>query len=188
MNALRVLFALSFLLLGGCLATFKESIPLGETAPPQLLGTWSGLDSWGDQYFVKISQRADGGYHARAWREARGANPAEARDIDFTVSRHGRRWYLSAPAPEELGGQHAFGGFQLNRDGDELTLYGLELETVGLALEEGRLSGRVTGSAGGEGVLIDNPLAEVFAFLDDPANSDVFVEIARFRRVTLQQD
>lgn len=188
MKAMRVLFALSFLLLGGCLATFKEAIPLGESAPPQLLGTWSGLDSWGDQYFIKISRREDGGYHARAWREARGENPARARDIDFTVTRHGRRWYLSAPAPAELGGHFAFGGFQLSRDGDEVTLYGLDLEAVGLALEEGRLSGMLSGTEGGEGVLIDNPLAEVFAFLDDPANSDVFVEVARFERVTLQQD
>ncbi len=188
MNALRVLFALSFLLLGGCLATFRESIPLGETAPPQLLGTWSGLDSWGDQYFIKIGQRTDGGYHARAWREARGENPAEAHDIEFNVTRHGRRWYLSAPAPADLGGHFAFGGFQLSRDGEGLALYSLDLEAVGLAVEEGALRGRITGSAGGEGVLIDNPLVEVFTFLDDPANSDVFVEVARFRRVSLQQE
>ncbi|MCQ4346655.1 hypothetical protein NGA35_04230 [Pseudomonas stutzeri] len=187
MKVVRVLVALSFLLLGGCLATFKESIPLGERAPAQLLGTWTGLDSWGDQYFVKIAGRADGGYQARVWREARGDTPAEARDIEFNVTRHGRRWYLSASAPAELGGHFAFGGFELSGD-DALALYSLDLETVGLALEEGRLRGRVTGSAGGEGVLIESPLAEVLAFLDDQANSDVFVEVARFRRVSLQQE
>ena len=29
-----------------------------------------------------------------------------------------------------------------------------------------------------------SPLAKVFAYLNDPANSDVFVEAARFQRVT----
>ncbi|NOP55920.1 hypothetical protein G9P63_28690, partial [Klebsiella pneumoniae] len=34
----------------------------------------------------------------------------------------------------------------------------------------------------GDGVLIDSPSARVLAYLDDPANSDLFVEVARFQR------
>ena len=34
----------------------------------------------------------------------------------------------------------------------------------------------------GEGVLIDSPAERVLAYLDDPANSDLFVEVARFQR------
>ena len=32
------------------------------------------------------------------------------------------------------------------------------------------------------GVLVDSPMNQVFAYLDDPANADVFVEAVRYRR------
>jgi len=34
----------------------------------------------------------------------------------------------------------------------------------------------------GEGVLVSSKLEQVFAYLNDPANSDVFVEVARYQR------
>jgi hypothetical protein len=35
----------------------------------------------------------------------------------------------------------------------------------------------------GDGVLINNSMPEVFAYLDNPANSDVFVEAVRYQRL-----
>lgn len=181
MNAMRVLVVLSFLLLGGCLATFKEPIPVGETAPKHLLGTWAGMDEWGEERFLEITRQA-GGYHALAWRE-RMDNRASARPYDFTVARHGRRWYLSVPAPERLGGHFAFGGFELTDD-DELVLYSLDIELLQEALARGELAGEVIDTEEGPGVRIASSLAEVYRFLDDPANSDLFNEVARLARVT----
>lgn len=182
MKAVRVLVALSFLLLGGCLATFKEPIPVGETAPKHLLGTWAGVDEWGEERFLEITRRADGSYHALAWRE-RLDNRGKARDYAFTVARHGRRWYLSVEAPERLGGNFAFGGFELTDD-DELVLYSLDIEQLHDVLAKGQLDGQTVETDEGRGVLIFSPLATVFAFLDDQANSDVFSEVARFARIT----
>jgi hypothetical protein len=182
MNAMRVLVVLSFLLLGGCLATFKEPIPVGETAPKHLLGTWAGMDEWGEERFLEITRKADGGYHAEAWRE-RPDNRAKARGYDFTVARHGRRWYLSVAAPQRLGGNFAFGGFELTDD-DELVLYSLDIEQLQDALARGELAGQTVETAEGDGVLIASELPRVYRFLDDPANSDVFSEVARFARVT----
>jgi len=34
----------------------------------------------------------------------------------------------------------------------------------------------------GEGVLVTSSLDKVFAYLNDPANSDLFVEVARYQR------
>lgn len=182
MNAMRVLVVLSFLLLGGCLATFKEPIPLGETAPKHLLGTWAGMDEWGEERFLEITRKPDGGYHAQAWRE-RLDNRAKARGYDFTVAHHGRRWYLSVEAPKRLGGNFAFGGFELTDD-DELVLYSLDIEQLQDALARGQLEGRTVDTEEGDGVLIASPLTSVYSFLDDQANSDVFSEVARFARVT----
>ncbi|MBP9955771.1 hypothetical protein [Geopseudomonas guangdongensis] len=180
MQALRLLVLLPLLLLAGCLATFREPIPLGESAPAHLLGAWAGNDEWGERRFLDIVRQADGRYRALAWRES-ADNRAQARGYDFTVARHGRRWYLSVAAPARLGGHFAFGGFELTDD-DELVLYSLDIDSVGRALEEGSLRGLVVGTEEGEGVLIESTLPEVYAFLDDPANSDVFVEVARFQR------
>jgi len=186
MNPMRVLVVLSFLLLGGCLATFKEPIPVGETAPQHLLGTWAGMDEWGEERFLDITRTAYGGYHAEAWRE-RLDNRAEARGYDFTVARHGRRWYLSVAAPARLGGHFAFGGFELTDD-DELVLYSLDIEQMQEAMAKGELAGQVVDTEEGSGVLVASPLAKIYRFLDDPANSDVFVEVARFGRTAEAQD
>ena len=182
MNAVRVLVVLSFLLLGGCLATFKEPIPAGETAPKHLLGTWAGEDEWGEERFLEITRKPGGGYQALAWRESM-ANRDKARGYDFTVAHHGRRWYLSVEAPKRLGGNFAIGGFELT-DEDELVLYSLDIEQLQSALASGQLEGQTVETDEGDGVLIASPLAKVYRFLDDPANSDVFSEVARFARVT----
>jgi len=182
MNAVRVFVALSFLFLSGCLATFKEPIPVGETAPKHLLGTWAGMDEWGEERFLEITRKADGGYHAQAWRD-RLDNRDKARGYDFTVAHHGRRWYLSVGAPKRLGGNFAFGGFELT-DEDELVLYSLDIEQLQDALSRGQLAGRTVDTEEGDGVLIGSPLPQVYSFLDDQANSDVFSEVARFTRVT----
>lgn len=182
MYAVRALVVLSFLLLGGCLATFKEPIPAGETAPKYLLGTWAGMDEWGEERFLEITRKPDGGYHAQSWRE-RLDNRDKARGYDFTVAHHGRRWYLSVPAPKRLGGNFAFGGFELTDD-DELVLYSLDIEQVQEALAHGELEGQTVETEEGNGVLIASALPKVYRFLDDQANSDVFSEVARFARVT----
>lgn len=182
MNAVRVLVVLSFLLLGGCLATFKEPIPAGEAAPRHLLGTWAGMDEWGEERFLEITRKDGGGYNALAWRESMD-NRTRAKPYDFSVARHGRRWYLSLPAPERLGGHFAFGGFELTDD-DELVLYSLDIELLEEALQRGELKGEVIDTEEGPGVRIASSLSDVYRFLDDPANSDLFNEVARFARVT----
>lgn len=35
----------------------------------------------------------------------------------------------------------------------------------------------------GDGVLVNNSMDQVFTYLDDPANSDVFVEAVRYQRM-----
>ena len=52
MKAWRCLVVLSFLLLGGCLVTFKEPIPPREAAPSHLLGTWSRENEWKEEQFL----------------------------------------------------------------------------------------------------------------------------------------
>ena len=48
MKAWRVVvIALSFLLLSGCLVTFKEPLPTNEPAPKGLLGKWTSTNAWG---------------------------------------------------------------------------------------------------------------------------------------------
>ena len=180
MNLWRVLILSPLLLLGGCLVTFDKPIEPAQAAPLPLLGEWSGEDEWGEQRFLEISRRPDGGYHALAWRESLG-NRAKARSYDFTVAHHGQRWYLSVPAPQRLGGNFAFGGFELT-DEDELVLYSLDIEQLQDAMAKGELAGQVVDTEEGSGVLVASPLAKVYRYLDDPANSDVFVEVARFGR------
>ena len=68
-------------------------------------------------------------------------------------------------------------------------MYEKELELAVTAAKEGA---RVLSAQGpvridseqGKGALVRSPLEKVFAYLNDPANSDVFVEAARFQRVT----
>jgi hypothetical protein len=60
----------------------------------------------------------------------------------------------------------------------------LDLEQINQALGQKALTGQPFSTAQGDGVLIDSALPQVFAYLDDPANSDVFVEAARFQRAS----
>ncbi|PWB34539.1 hypothetical protein DCO48_05185 [Pseudomonas sp. SDI] len=178
MNAWRVLLALTFLLLGGCLVTFNEPIPANEAAPKALLGKWSSKDAWGEPLTLQISRSGGNAYKAVASGKHR-----KAEDYAFTVARHGNRWYLSAGVPKRLGGNFLIGGFEVI-DGKELVVYNLDVEQINQALKNKELSGRSieVPEDNGSGVLIDSPSARVLAYLDDPANSDLFVEVARFQR------
>ena len=179
MKAWRVvLLTLSFLLLGGCLVTFHEPLPSNQAAPKALLGKWSSKDAWGEPLKLTITRSSGNAYKAVA--TAKGKAP-EA--YMFTVSRHGNRWYLSACVPKRLGGNFLIGGFDIV-DGKELVLYNLDVEQVQQAVDKQELTGRSTEvpEGNGDGVLIDSPSARVLAYLDDPANSDLFVEVARFQR------
>ncbi|MDF9620860.1 hypothetical protein P5705_24710 [Pseudomonas entomophila] len=180
MKAWRVvLLTVSFLLLGGCLVTFDEPLPSNQAAPKALLGQWSSRDAWGKPLKLSISRAGGNTYKAVA--RAQGKPPEE---YAFTVARHGNRWYLSAGVPKHLGGRFLIGGFEVV-DGKQLVLYNLDVEQVQQAVDKKELSGRSTEvpEDNGPGVLIDSPSERVLAYLDDPANSDLFVEVARFERV-----
>lgn len=178
MKAWRVLLALSFLLLNGCLVTFNEPIPANEPAPKALLGKWTSKDAWGEPLTLQISRSGGNAYKAVA--KAQGKPRQE---YAFTVSRHGSRWYLSAGVPKAMGGNFLIGGFEVI-DNKELVVYNLDVEQVNQALEKKELNGRTieVPEDNGDGVLIDSPVERVLAYLDDPANSDLFVEVARFQR------
>jgi len=181
MRIWRALVMASLLLLGGCLVTFREPLPASEAAPIPLLGVWQGEDEWGDELFLRISRV--GNHQYRAVRtEGDPDNLDSAEEYGFTVARHGRRWYLSAGLPRKLGGNFAILGFELTRGG-ELVLFNLDVARLLREVEAGRLAGEAVETAEGEGVLIRSALAEVFGYLDDPANADVFVEVARLQRV-----
>lgn len=178
MKAWRVLIALSFLLLGGCLVSFKEPLPADQAAPAALLGKWTSKDAWGEPLNLQLSRIGTNRYQAVT--SSRGQ--LQQRDTyEFTVSRHGSRWYLSAAVPQAFGGHFTIAGFELT-DKHELVLYNLDLEQINQARGQNTLSGEPFETKEGEGVLIGSPLAQVFTYLDDPANSDVFVEAARFQR------
>src|SRR5690606_29090108 len=104
-------------------------------------------------------------------------------EIGFTVAHHGRRWYLSAGLPKKYGANFAIAGFELTSD-NELVLYSLDVERILDEVSTGVLQGQKVELPEDDGVLISSPLETVFAYLDDPANSDVFVEIARYQRVS----
>ena len=65
MKALRVVLALSFLLLGGCLVVFREPLPANEQPPMALLGEWTRTNEWGEQMFLDISRSGDTRFKAR---------------------------------------------------------------------------------------------------------------------------
>ena len=67
MNAWRALLAVSFLLLSGCLVTFKDPIPANEAAPIPLLGEWSRKNEWGEQLYLQITRAGSNVYKARAY-------------------------------------------------------------------------------------------------------------------------
>ncbi|MDA7085442.1 hypothetical protein PH586_03425 [Pseudomonas sp. SA3-5] len=181
MNAWRVAVALSLLLLSGCLVTLNDPIPANEAAPIPLLGEWSRKDEWGERYYLDITRAGSNLYEARTYKGSPDNLDSEVK-YGFTVARHGRRWYLSAGLPQSLGGNFAIAGFELTVD-SELLVYTLDVDRILQELEAGTLQGKTVDTQQGEGVLISSPLDTLFAYLDDQANSDVFIEAARYQRV-----
>ncbi len=181
MNAWRALLAVSFLLLSGCLVTFKDPIPANEAAPIPLLGEWSRKNEWGEQLYLQITRAGSNVYKARAYVDSLD-NLDSVEEYGFTVAHHGRRWYLSAGLPKRMGANFAIAGFELTT-GNELVIYNLDVDRILHELEQGTLQGEVIDAAEGDGVLISSPLEQVFSYLDDQANSDVFIEVARYQRV-----
>lgn len=177
----RKLLALALLsaLLGGCLATFDEPFAPGEKVPVALLGQWQARDAWGEHLKLKIEPAAGGRYSAISYQKG---SPAPRDQATFTVSRHGGRWYAAAPMPKAYGGRFALVGFELSEAG-ELVVYNLDLQRLQQAIAQGALAGDRFDTREGQGVAVRSAPAQVFAWLDDPANSDVFVEIARYKRV-----
>ena len=169
---------LAFLLLGGCLVSFKEPLPANEAAPRGLLGKWTSKNAWGEAQNLELTRVGPDRYQAVSYFKAR---PKEREAYPFTVSRHGNRWYLSAKVPAQYGGHFTIAGFELN-DRQELVIYQLDLDQIRQALGQQRLQGDPFTTGEGDGVLVNSSMDQVFAYLDDPANSDVFVEAARYQR------
>lgn len=170
--------ALSFLLLSGCLVTFKDPLPAPEAAPKALLGQWSSKNAWGEPLKLTISRAGQHRYKAMSYPTAK---PSQRDEYLFSVSRHGSRWYLSAPLPAKLGGHYVLAGFEID-DKHELVVYNLDLEQIHQAIGQQALHGSPVETVEGAGVLVDSPMNQVFAYLDNPANADVFVEAARYQR------
>jgi len=184
MKAWRVVvIALSFLLLSGCLVTFKEPLASSEPAPKGLLGKWTSTNAWGEPMNLELTRIGDNRYQAVSYFKAK---PHEREAYPFTVSRHGNRWYLSAAVPAQFGGHFTIAGFELNEQ-HELVVYNLDLEQINQAVGQKALSGEGFQTDDGDGVLINNSLDRVFAYLDDPANSDVFVEAVRYQRLAKEK-
>lgn len=184
MKVLSVLLALSFALLSGCLVTFKDPIPASSTAPSRLLGTWSSKNAWGEPLELEISRAGPDRYKAVSYRKSDRKNRDE---YAFTVSRHGSRWYVSAALPDKYGANYVIAGFDLvnNENGtDELVVYDLDLERFQQLVEQKVLDGERVDTVKGDGMLISSPMDKVFAYLDDPANSDVFLKAAQYQRMT----
>lgn len=180
MKAWRAWVVLSFLLLSGCLVTFKAPIPANEAAPIPLLGLWSRVDEWGELRYLDISRSGANLYKADTYVDNPDNLPS-AQSYSFTVAHHGRRWYLSAGVPKRLGANFAIGGFELTQAG-ELVLFNLDVERIRQAIAAGEIEGSDVQMPQGEGVLVTSELEEVFAYLNDPANADLFVEVARYQR------
>ena len=178
MKCWRVVIALSFLLLSGCLVSFKEPLPASEAAPAALLGKWTSKNAWGEAQNLELTRIGPGRYQAVSYFKA---NPREREAYPFTVSRHGNRWYVSAKVPAQYGGHFTIAGFELTGQ-DELVIYNLDLDLINQAVGQKQLGGETFKTDDGEGVLVNSPMEQVFTYLDDPANSDVFVEAARYQR------
>ncbi|MDE1166029.1 MAG: hypothetical protein PW845_11695 [Pseudomonas sp.] len=179
MKAWRMLLlALLTPLLGGCLVAFDAPLPANQAAPQALLGKWTSKDAWGEHLSLEISRAGTDRYLAVSYPKGQ----KKVRDqVAFTVSRHGSRWYASARMPAEYGGHYAIAGFELADDG-ALRVYNLDVERIAQAVQQRALSGTPFDTKAGDGVLVSSQLDQVFAYLDDPANSDVFTEIARYQR------
>ena len=180
MKAWRVmLMAVAFLMLNGCLVTFTQAPLVAEAAPKQLLGKWTSKDAWGQARNLTIRAIDKTRYEAVVYPKG---EPKSRERYTFIVARHGSRWYASAALPAKLGGNYTLNGFEVNDNG-ELVVYDLDLDQVKQAVGQSTLSGDPVETSEGSGVQINSPSATVFTYLDDPANSDVFVEVARYQRV-----
>ena len=180
MKALRGLVVLSFLLLGGCLVVFREPLPANEQPPIALIGEWSRTNEWGEQMFLDISRAVDLSFKARLMAGSP-ENLEGAEEYDFTVNHSGRRWYFSTRLPKRFGDSYAVGGFEITSS-NELVLYSLEDRYFVEEVKAGRLAGKVVDTADEQSALITAESMQVLAFLNDPANSDGFVEAARYQR------
>jgi len=183
MKAWRVLIVLSLLCLSGCLVTFKEPIPAHDAAPKGLVGKWTSLNAWGEPLELEVSRSGHHEYKAVSYRKG---DPKNRDEYAFTVSRHGSRWYLSAGLPEKYGSNFVIAGFELT-ESHELVVYTLDVDRINQLIEQKTLAGQTLetekGDGVGDGVLVTSPLDQVFEYLDDPANSDVFLEMARYQRL-----
>lgn len=171
--------ALFCLLSSGCLVTFREPIPANEAAPIPLLGEWERQDEWGERQLLSISRSGSNLYRARIWSDGEEGKTAD--EYGFTVSHHGHRWYMSAGLPKRLGANFAIAGFELTSS-NELVIYTLDVDRIQQDVHNGILQGQTVETAQGDGLLISSPLPQVFGYLDDQANSDVFIEVARYQR------
>jgi hypothetical protein len=172
--------ALSFLLLGGCLVVFREPLPANEQPPMALLGEWSRTNEWGEQMFLEVSRTSEQSFRARLMTGSPD-NVEGAEEYDFTVNRSGHRWYVSMRLPKRFGDNVALGGFEISSR-NELILYSLDDELFVEQIKAGRMAGQVVEVAGEESARVTATTPQVLAFLNDPANSDAFVEAARFQR------
>lgn len=180
MKASRVLLlVLSCLLLSGCLVLFKSPIPASEAAPTQLLGSWLRDNEWGEQLQLDITASAGNSYVATIRVLGQDAKPEV---YPFTVARSKQRWYASIGLPIRFGNNYAMAGFEITKR-NELVLYSLDPEPFLQELKAGALQGQRVQTQGTDSALISSPLAQVFAYLNNPVNADVFIETARYQRV-----
>ena len=180
MKLLRVVIALACVMLSGCLVVFREPLPANEQPPMALLGEWSRTNEWGEQMFLDISRTGDNTFRARLMTGSPD-NLDGAEEYDFTVNRSGHRWYFSMRMPKRFGDSYAVGGFEISSS-NELILYNLDDESFVAEVQAGRLAGQVVQVAGEQSALVTASTAQVLAFLNDPANSDAFVEASRYQR------
>jgi hypothetical protein len=180
MKALSVLLLASVcLLLSGCLVLFNAPIAVPEAAPTHLLGSWQRDNEWGEQLQLEITATADKRYMAKIRVLGQDAQPEL---YPFTVTRSGERWYASLSLPKRFGDNYALAGFELTKR-NELVLYSLDPERFIQELKTGTLQGQLVETQGSGSALISSALAQVFAYLNNPANADVFVEAARYQRI-----
>ena len=176
MKLWRALWLLPYVVLSGCLVSFKQPIAAVEPLPISVLGAWQEDNEWGEQKFLDIAQRSANQYVA-VLGSGDLDNLSSREEYAFTVTRHGARWYVSAQLSPAQGGNFVLGGFELTRKG-ELVLYGLDVDRVRQAIADKALSGQVSE----ESTLVTSPIDEVLKYLDDPANADLFSESARYKR------
>lgn len=180
MKASRVLLVvLACLLLSGCLVLFKSPIPAPEAAPTHLLGSWQRDNEWGEQLQLDITASAANSYVATIRVLGQDAKPEV---YPFTVAHSKQRWYASISLPQRFGSNYAMAGFEITKR-NELVLYSLDPEAFLRELKAGALQGQRVQTQGSDSALISSPLAQVFAYLNDPANADVFIETARYQRI-----